>query len=349
MSTLTALQLNDLQQTTIRELNEPNFIEIATDLQDYTAMKRLFKKNKRTIQSGFGVQWNVMVNHSGLADNVGLGAIDNIEIVDGMTQATADWRNTMAHWTVIGQEISMNRGKRQIVNLMVTRRRMSMIALAELAEYNFWGAPVSISDEVTPWGINTWLVKNASEGFFGSVPSGYTTIGLNPTTVPRWKNYTAPYTNITSDDLVRKWRKALRKTNFKPPIEEAGPTGQTYQYEYGTYTNEPVINGLEELLEDRNDNLGFDLDPMNGKPVVQRTPVEWVPILDADTTNPVYGINWKHVEVIALQDWWMKQTVVPIYPGQHTVSATFLDLTYQTVFRNRRGSFVLSTGTTYPS
>lgn len=349
MPALTALQLNDLTQTTIRELNEPNFIEIATDLQEYTAMKRLFKKNKRTIQSGFGVQWDVMVNHSGLADNVGLGAQDNIEIVDTMTQAQADWRNTVAHWTVIGQEISMNKGKRQIVNLMVVRRRATMIALAELAENNFWGPPVSLSDEVTPWGVNTWVVKNASEGFNGGAPSGYSSIGLNPTTHPRWKNYTALYANITKTDLIRKWRKAARKTNFKPPVDEAGPTGQTYQYQYGYYTTEPVIGILEEILEGQNDNLGLDIDPMNNKPVFQRTPIEWVPILDADTTNPIYGLNWKHIEVIALQDWWMRQTPVPVYPGQHTVSATFIDLTYQIVFRNRRSHFVLATGVTYPA
>jgi hypothetical protein len=40
---------------------------------------------------------------------------------------------------------------------------------------------------------------------------------------------------------------------------------------------------------------------------------------------------------------------VPVYPGQHTVQAHFLDSTYQFVSKSRRDNFVLATGTTEPS
>lgn len=344
---LQATQLNDLVATTLRNLGKPNFTEIATDLQKHTAMANLLKKNRVVLQSGYGVQWDVMVNHSGSAANVGLGASDNVTIVDTMVQATADWRNSTANYSLIGQEIDMNREPARIVDLVRERRLACMIALAELMESNFWGPPVALSDAVTPWGINTWLVKNASEGFNGGAPSGYSSIGLNPTTYPRWKNWTAQYTSVTKDDLVRKLRKAATFTNFQPPVENI-PTFNTGN-DWMFYTNYAVVGGLEEVLEGQNENLGPDVASMDGKVLFRRTPLEWVPKLEADTTNPVYGINWGEFKTHVLSGWWMKETNVPIYPGQHTVSAHFIDCTYQFIMKNRRSHFVIATGTTYPS
>lgn len=344
---LTAAQLGDLVATTLRDLGKPRFTEIATDLQDHTAMRALLKKNRVQLQSGTGVQWDVMVAHASSAQNVGLGASDNVNIVDTMVQATADWRNTTANYAVIGQEIAMNSEPSRIVDLIKERRIAALISMAELMEANFWGPPVAITDNLTPWGVNTWIVKNATEGFNGGVPSGYTTIGLNPTTYPRWKNYTAQYTSVTKEDLVRKWRKAATFTNFKPPVEGI-PTFNTGD-EYAFYTNYGVIGPLEESLEAQNENLGNDIASRDGVVMMRRAPVMWVPKLEADTTNPVYGINWGLFKTYILNGWWLRETHIPIYPGQHTVQANFLDCTYQWITKNRRCHFVLATGTTYPS
>jgi len=348
MSVLTASGLNDLVQTTLRDLGKPKFTEIATDLQRHTAMKNLLKKSRVSIQAGYGVQWDVMVNHAQSAANVGLGASDNLSIVDTMVQATADWRNSVVNWALIGQEIDMNREPARIVDLVKQRRISAMISLAELMEANFWGPPVASTDETTPWGVNTWIVKNATEGFNGGAPSGYTTIGLNPSTYTRWKNYTGQYTAVTKDDAIRMWRKAATKTDFQPPVDGI-PSAAMGGDRYGFYTNYSVIAKLEELLEAQNENLGLDVASMDGKPVFRRTPVEWIPKLDADTTDPIYGINWAWFGTVVLNGWWLREINVPVYPGQHTVSAHFLDSTYQFVTKNRRCHFVLATGTTYPS
>lgn len=347
MAAITTSELTDLIATTQRNLGKPNYTQIATDLQDHTAMNSLLKKNRVQLESGTGVQWDVMVNHSASAANVGLGAQDNVQIVDTMVQAQADWRNTTANYSFIGQEIDMNRNPARIVNMVSQRRVAAMISLAELMENNFWGTPVASNDQVTPWGVNTWIVKNATEGFNGGAPSGYTSIGLNPTTYPRWKNWTAPYLAITEDDLISKWRKAATFTKFKPPVPGI-PTFNTGD-SYAFYTNYTVLGTLEKYLKQNNENLGTDLAKYDGSVVFMRAPVRWVPKLEADTTNPVYGINWGEFKTIILDGWWLKETNVPIYPGQHTVSVTFLDSTYQWVTKNRRCHFVLSNGTSYPS
>ena len=347
MADLLATSLGDLVVDTLRDLGKPKFTEITTDIQQFTAMPQLLKKNRVSIQGGYGVQWNVMVNHAQSAANVGLGYQDNPNIIDTTVQATADWRNSKADYAFIGQEISMNREPARIVDLVRQRRIAAMIALVELMENNFWGPPVGASDNTTPWGINTWIVKNASVGFNGGAPTGYTTIGLNPSTYPRWKNYSGNYTAVSSDDLVRKWRKMATFINFRPPVDGIPTfnTGNMWRW----YTNYGVIGPLEEILESQNDNLGNDVASKDGLTMFRRSPVQWVPKLEDDTTNPVYGLNWGVFKTYILSGWWLKQTNIQNYPGQHTISAYFLDCTYQWVLKDRRCHGVLATGTSYPS
>jgi len=344
---LTAVQVGDLVQTTLRDLGKPKFTEIATNLQRHTAMRNLLKKNRVQLESGYGVQWDVMVGQSGAAANVGLGATDNVNDVDVMTQATADWRNTSTNYSIIGQVMSMNREPSRIVDFVKVKRIAAMISLAELMEGNFWGPPVAITDNLTPWGVNTWIVKNATQGFNGGAPSGYTTIGLNPTTYPNWNNWTDQYTAVSQDDLIRKWRKAATFTDFQPPVDGI-PTFDTGE-DYGFYTNYGVLGPLEEALMGQNDNLGNDIASQDGKVHFRRVPVMWVPKLEADTTNPVYGIQWGVFKTYILKDWWLRETHVPVYPMQHTISAHFLDSTYNWIVKNRRVHFVIATGTTTPS
>ncbi len=344
---LTATGLGDLVATTLRNLGRAKFTEIATDLQEHTAMPNLLNKNRVEFQGGSGAQWDVMVNHSGSFSNVGLGASDNVNIIDTMVQATADWRNSTANYAIIAQEEDMNKGEARIVQLVKERRIACMISMAEGMEQNFWGPPVAITDTVTPWGVNTWIVKNATAGFNGGLPTGYTTIGLSPTTYPRWNNYTAPYTAVSRDDLIRAWRKAATLSRFKPAV--SGIPSFDTGYQMGYYTNYGVIGPMEEVLESQNDNLGNDVASKDGKTMFRRVDVMWVPKLEADTTNPIYGIQWGSFKTIILSGWWLKETHIPHYPGQHTVSAHFLDSTYQWVARNRRCHFVISNGTTYPS
>ena len=348
MATLTASGLGDLVATTLKDLGRLRFTDISSPLQRHTAMRNLLLENRVTLESGYGIQFDVMVAQTNAAHNVGLAATDNVSIVDTMIQGSADWRNSSTNYGIIGQEISMNGAPSRIVELIRVRRLGALISMAELMESNFWGPPVALTDDLTPWGVNTWIVKNASEGFNGTVPSGYTVIGgINPTTYPNWANWTAQYTNVTKDDLFRKWRKAATFTDFQPPVEGI-PSFNTGD-DYGFYTNYGVIGPMEELLQSQNENLGTDIAKYDGEATFRRVPVRWVPKLEADTTNPVYGINWGVYKTYILQGWWLKETNVPIYPGQHTLSAFFVDCTYQWVCKDRRRNFVIATGTTYPS
>ncbi len=348
MPDLSATDLVDLTATTQRHLTWGEYAFLGTDLQDFPAHRNLFRKGRMEEKAGLGVQWNVMINHTGTARPTGWGASDNPRIVSTQIQASCDWRGTSADWSFLAEEVSANSGsKERIVALIKEREVATMVAIAELREDLFFGPPVSVTDTISPWGLKTWIVKNATEGFNGGAPSGFTTIGLNPSTYGRWKNYTAQYTAVSDDDLVDKLKRAIRKCKFKPPVDNIPTPGTADTWAY--YTNESGMSQYEALLKTSNDNVGMDLTKFLNTAQVARLPLGWVPKLDADTTDPFYGVNFGKAKVVVLPGWWQRRTNVPIYPGQHTMSVTFLDDRYQVVFYDRRSNFVLSTGTTEPS
>ena len=71
----------------------------------------------------------------------------------------------------------MNRSPARLVNLLQSSRVDAMTDLAELMESNFWGAPASSSDTLKPYGVPYWIVYNATTGFNGGHPSGFSDVG----------------------------------------------------------------------------------------------------------------------------------------------------------------------------
>lgn len=337
----------DFVADTLKDLGKPKFTDISSTVQNHVAAKELLKKNNVVLESGAGIQFNVLVNQSSAARNVALAESDNVSMVDGMVQASTTWRGTVTSYMIIGELMAMNREPARIVDYVKQQRIMAMIAYIELMESNFWGAPPA-TDSRTPFGLPYWVTKNATKGFNGGALSGYSnTAGLLNTTYAQWANYTFPFTNITRDDFIRNAREAATKTDFRPPTEGV-PTPNTGD-KYGWYTNYAVLQPLEEALESQNDNLGSDIASQDGKTMFRKAPVEWVPLLERDTTNPFYGLNWGWLKTYVLRGWWMKETNIPYTPGQHTVESHFMDSRYQFVSKNRRCHIVGSNGTTYPS
>lgn len=347
MAQIQAENVVDFVNDTLKDLGKPKFTDISSNLQRHVAMKNLLRKNRVVLESGQGIQFNVLVAQSNAARNVSLAQSDNVNQVDGMVQASTVWRNSQTSYMIIHQLMSMNREPARIVDFVKQQRLMALISLAELMEANFWNAP-SATDSLTPLGLPYWVTKNATKGFNGGILSGYTTVaGLSNTTYPNWANWTGPYTAVSRDDFIRGAREAATKTDFMPPVDGI-PSPDTGD-EYGFYTNYAVIQPLEEAVESQNDNLGKDVASMDGKVLFRRVPVTWVPFLERDTTNPFYGINWGWLKTYILKGEWMRETNIPYTPGQHNVASHFLDMTYNFVSKNRRIHFVLSNGVTYPS
>jgi len=346
--------IKDLITTTQRELGELKFTELASDLTEHVAMAELLTKNRVSFDSGTAIQWNLMMGHSNAAKEVGLFEVDSLDIQDQMVTANVPWRHVTVNYAIERRELAMNREPRRLVELIKIRRSDAMASMAELMEGRFWGRPAANTDVKRVYGVNYWLVHNGSNGngFTGGTPlGGFTDVaGLNTTTYPRWRNYSAQTTAVSGDtnltDTVTKWREAAVKTNFKPiPGVTNTPygTGNTYGY----YCNYNVLGALETRLTQQNDNLGNDLAPKDGKVVFRGVPVTYVPYLDkASVDNPIYGINWGKFRPVFLSGEFMREMGPETAPSQHTTYVTFVDTTLNFLCYDRRRQFVLSSNAT---
>lgn len=354
----------DLITITLRELGEHKWTDIVSALQEHIILSRILKKEKVGFHAGPAIQFNVQVNPSGAAKMTGLMASDAVATVDLMTTASLPWRHANTNYGVDAREIAMNREPRQIVNLVKERRAGAMISLAELLETQGWSAPSGSGDSLNTFGIPYWIVPNATQGFNGGNPFGFSAGagGISSTNFPNWANYTDQWSDPTKLDLIRKWRRAAYFTNFMSPVNADVPSYNTGN-KYGYYTTYFVVQRCEEAAEQQNDNLGNDIAAKDGQAVFRRNPIVWAPKLEtlsgngmsgtfSNSTytstggyavNPVFGINWGVFRPIFLEGWYMREDgPYPLRGIQHTVYAVQVDLTWNIECRDRRRQFVLT-------
>ena len=349
MAFLQADDIADLIKTTQRDLGRMKWTDISYNLQEYVALPMILQREKVSFQSGYGIQWNVAVATSGAAKDTELYATDSVNVSDVMQTANIPWRHVTTNYAIERREIAMNRAPAEIVDLVRIRRNDAMIDMAKHLEERFWTKPAASTDNQRMYGIPYWIVYpgtvSGNGAFDGGNPSGFSAGAgnLSSTTYSGWKNWAATYTAVTSTDLIRKWRRAATFTNFKAPVPSPSySTGNNYGY----YTNYNVIGPLEEALEAQNDNLGNDIASKDGRLMFRQVPVTWVPYLEANTANPVYGINWGCLKPAFLAGEYMREEGPTPASSQHTVFVTHVDTTLNLMCTNRRMNFVLGTGAT---
>ena len=331
-------QILDLVATTQKELGRMRWTELATDYQDFEVLPKMLKRGNVAFESGDGIQRNVMVDESGAASHVGLFNVDDVNVGDVMQTFNVPFRHTTTNYAFDRREKAINSGSAtQIVDLIKVRRSDAMISLALLLEQAFWGKPGDSTDNTTPFGLFYWMVNNASTGFNGGNPSGFTSGagGLSSTTYPRWSNYTAQYTNVTKADLIKKMRTAHRKTDFMSPIDipdYRSGRGQNFRI----YVNESTISSIEDVGEAQNENLGRDVASMDGATTFRRNPIIYVPKLDDESTNPVFMVNWNVFKIFFLRGEYLREDPPRQSSRQHNVFEIHVDLSWNTVCVNRR-------------
>lgn len=343
-----AADLGDLMATTLRYLNPLKITDISTELSEYVVTSQFVnrKQPRVKIDSGTEVQWDVMTNFGGNARFTELYATDVVNVTDSMIQAQLPWRWAETSYAIDEREVDMNGSPAKIVDLMSTRRLRSLVAYAALIEDAFWSFPTT-TETKKPHGIDYWIVKNATTGFNGGAQSGYTTVAnINPTVYTRWRNYTALYTNMTKDDGIDKIRTALSQVNWIRPVND-GPGLIETAKDQMMFANLTTVQTMENLAESQNDNLGKDLNSTYGQVTIRRVPIVRVPKLDADTTNPVYGVDFGTFKMAVLRNRWLKEKRIDRVPGQRNVMAVFYDSGFNWICFNRRRNFVVANSASY--
>lgn len=337
MPQLSARDIADLVTGTLDDLGRLRFQQIVQDLQDYEIMGRWLKEDRVVVGSGVGIKRTLMLKRGGVAKHTGLFATDDVNISDHLAQLDVPWRQATTSWGFEHREVLMNRGPDLIVNVIKPRRVAAMIDLAQELEDKAWVQVPSSTDTLLPFSIPFWIVANATTGFNGGAPSGHTTVaGINPTTYPNFKNYTAQYTNVTKADLISKMRTAQRKIGFKSPVtvnDFRGGKGDRYRI----YVNDPTITSLEDIGESQNENLGKDIASIDGGQLVfRRHPIRWVAGLDNEAKNPIYMIDHSVFHPVVLKGDDLRESEPRQAPKQHNTFEVFVDLSYNFVCVDRR-------------
>jgi hypothetical protein len=347
MANLQADSIADLVTMTQKELGKLKWTDLTSDLQEYIFLPKILKKEKVQFGSGYGIQWNVMMDFNKNARHVGLYAKDIINIADSMKTATIPWRHCTVSYAIDRREIAMNREPSKIVDIVKNRRIQGMIDLANEVETAGWSAPPSSSDDVMPYGLDYWITitgATSTAGFNGTGATGFTTnvAGLNPATWPRWRNWNATYTSVTKASLIKLMREGAAKTFFIPPVEVSDYNrGDRYVW----YTNYTTLAKMEDLLEQQNDNLGKDLASMDGAVRFRKAPVVYAPYLDANTKGPVIGVNWGQFYPVFLSGEYLVEATQKPAPEQHTVLFTTIDLSWNLCCKDRRRQMRFQTST----
>lgn len=338
----TESQIADLITTTLRDMGRGKFEQIAQELQEYIVMGQILTKRGglKEQEGGRGVERTLMVDKSSAGRWVDLYEKDEVNPGDYLTTMKIDWKHFTSNMPYERREVLYNKGEARVNKIMVPRRTAMMLDIADKMETAFFQTPSS--DQKAMWGLKYWIVKNASEGFNGGLPDAEdsTIGGVNLTKYPKFKNYTNSYSNFTKADLVKKLRKAHRKTKWKSPVNK-----KQFRSEYGQkrklLVNETTISAMEDIGEAANENLGRDLAPYDDEMVFKKHPIQWVPELDDDSSNPVYMTDISTIHPIALKGDNMRESEAMVAPNQHNVFVVYVDMTAQTICVNRRANAVL--------
>ncbi|MBN1457701.1 MAG: phage major capsid protein [Sedimentisphaerales bacterium] len=353
---LTDDQIKDLALSTQKELGKLKFNQIAQKLQHYDVMGKIMKKDKVQFDSGNGIQRNIMVDNSGAARNTGLYAKDAVNVADVMKQMNIPWRHTTTNYAFERREMAMNRGASRIVNLMKVRRTDAFLALIELMEKNFWGAPVDSQDTLTPFGVRYWLNKNAAVGGNGVSYAGfdsdcpdYEANGPGGLSHPKWHNFTGQYASVSKNSLVALMRRTHRMIKFESPVDVPDyRKGKGQQYRI--YTDLATVEAIEKIGESQNENLGRDLAPYDDSMTFRRHPIVWCPQLDPDNENEgepvnvegdIYFINFAWFYPVFLKGEYLREAEPKLAPDQHTVFVNHIDLTWNILCTDLRRQAVL--------
>lgn len=318
------------------------FLDLQTDLTDHVAVREMWKGRVKKFDGGDPWRFDCQIDHNHSARAVEMYETDGSSMTDTMISGSVEPRFVNAHYIYDHHEKAFQSGGHAIVDFVNTKYIGMMVSLFEYLEGVLWGKPTDDTDKKTPYGIPFWVVKNATTGFYGGNPSGFTSgrAGISSSTQPRWANYSGLYVNVSPEDLIRKMRQMHRKIQFRSVVSHAQP--ELGSMKNGIYCNDTVIGLCEEILEQQNMNLGQDLDSQGGRCVFKGSPLVYVPKLDDDTSNPVYMLDWKWLAIGVMAGWENQLTKPYPVPNMHLVSRVDLDVSLQCVCTNLRRQGVLA-------
>jgi hypothetical protein len=324
-----AVNLSAIDDIVLETLNvwRPNrYKDLAQVIQRFEWVQRFIKATKKPIAGGYELEESFKVRDTGSARLTGLFGGRNVPIVPHMKKIRVPWALVEATWGYDIREPAFQGGGRAILHVINVREQSMYCDYAKLMENFMWSAADGPAEDPSQvWGIPTWATKgtNTNFAFGGGNPTGFTdgVGGISSTEVQRWANGTFKYSEVSNDDLFKKWAEAHEKCYFEPPYSYEGESTPE-KPNWVNYTTYPVIAAIQSFLTTANDNLLTDAGKFRGTITFKGTPVRNTPALTndesevQDTQHPIYGIDWSKLFWFFLRGWDMKITGPERMPNQ---------------------------------
>ncbi|NLW87296.1 MAG: phage major capsid protein [Planctomycetes bacterium] len=340
--------LRDLLKTTCEAHPWDGKFESLRKYHDYPVCNMWFAEDRVVFDGGTSIVRNVQLGENGSAKFTRPYEPASPTVVDVQGRLRAEWVQATADYSISRQEIMRNRGRERLISLVVSRRQAAMEDLANLLEDYAWQSPSGPADDLHPMGIPYWISpitaaqQTAQEyGHQGGNPAGFLNCGgidCSDAANQRWRNYNDSWAQaggeIGDDDIIKITR-MLRRLRFRSPVFLNDIDGDSYR-NLRLYTNEHVLESLEEYARLNNDSIGTDIGKYAGATVIKNLPVIWVEQLDADETNPLYAINHACFHPFVMEGDFFRETGPMNSRRQHDVFTTFVDLQFNFICTNRQ-------------
>lgn len=337
---LTDAELLDKVAGTLRSMNRPNWQNIAQQLQVYEVMGKWMKSDRMIEGDGRSIARWLMTNIPDACRHVGELEEDVVNLENLMDEMEVPFVKLTTNYPILRSEVEDNKGKSLIFNVLEPRRAARMLNVAQTLETTAWAAP-DATDARKPWGVPYYVVKNATQGFNGGRPTGYTTVaGIDPTVVTDWTNWTDAYVTASQTDLIYRLKLAMIRTRFISPIS-VPDNRRGLEQRFRIYCNVPSYLSIETLYRNQNQDLGWDLGPGDGNIVLKGHPFVPIPILDSDTSNPFYGLDMNTFYPVVKSGSNFRETGPRWAPRQHDTLVVYVDHRYNYLCTDRSANFVL--------
>ena len=219
-----SVALNQLEILT--ESIQDNYVmgewqDISLPLQEYQFASRLFDKAKKAEMGGDQCKWKLETDYADNFQVVELYHRDSSDRKDVLTEGHMPWSMTTANYHYDLDEAVFKRGLPEIVDYISLREKGLMKSFfAGMENLMFGDGPTGpLQRPMPPATLLHWITANATEGFNGAEPTGWSSHGvggISTTSYPAWKNRTFSYAVVDHDHFVKPIVRALDLCDFKP-------------------------------------------------------------------------------------------------------------------------------------
>lgn len=270
------------------------------------------KADSEIIQSGKSIKVNLNVSNPDNGGSISPGDTVTRRHHNGLAQLETGWRFDFDSYMYTEQEIELNKGAAEIVNLAKQKRTQFNQGMHERMERLLWATPNTATMEGVgarePYSIPAFITDD------GNLPSGFST--LMNYTWPLGGNKVVTYTDADNDTFIDAFDDMFLQLDWEASGAAAQWTDGTTWQKFIIPTNKAGRTRFSKVV--RNNQGGnvlvtngnaTDLGVLGQAAMYNGVKIQWVPFLDSLswTTPKYYAINTQYMHPVYHSEKYMQE------------------------------------------